>query len=345
MRAAFITAHGGNDGVRTGERPAPVRGPGEVLVRMKAATLNRVDLYMRDSGAGITHQLPLIMGVDGAGVVEEVEPGEKGIKPGDRVVLYPGVVCGHCEFCHRGEQVLCTGMQILGEHRDGTLAEYVSVPAQNAFPIPEGFDFAEASALGVNYLTAWRMVFTKTQVKPWETVLIFGIGGGVSLAALQLVKAIGARVIVTSREDTKLQRAAAMGADGTINGRTEDIVGRVMEMTGGRGVDVVIENVGEAVWPSALRSLVRGGRIATCGATTGDRPSADLRRLFIRQLQIFGSTLGNLAEFRDLIAFCRSGAIQPVIDSRYDLNSIHEALSRLESGEQFGKIAVAIDPH
>lgn len=344
MRAAFITGHGGNEVVQVDQRPDPVRRSGEVLVRMKAATLNRVDLYMRDSGHGITHQLPQIMGVDGAGIVEEVDPGEKRIGVGDRVVLHPGIVCGRCEFCRRGDQVLCTGIQYLGEHRDGTMAEFVSVPAENIFAAPQDFDFAETAALGVNYLTAWRMVFTKTQVKPWETVLIFGIGGGVSLAALQLVKAIGARAIVTSRDDAKLLRARAMGADEAINGRTEDVARRVMEMTGGRGVDVVIENVGEAVWSAALRSLARGGRIATCGATTGDHPSADLRRLFIRQLQIFGSTLGNFSEFGDLIEFCKRGTIRPVIDSRSGLNDIHAALSRLEAGEQFGKIAVTIDP-
>ncbi|SCY32929.1 zinc-binding dehydrogenase [Microvirga guangxiensis] len=345
MRAAFITGHGGNEVVQIGQRPEPIRAPGEILVRVKAATLNRVDLYMRDSGAGITHTLPQIMGLDGAGVVEEVGADERRIKVGDRVVLHPGVVCGRCEFCQRGEQVLCVEIKYLGEHRDGTIAELVSVPADNVFPMPEAFSFAEAASLGVNYLTAWRMIFTKTQVKPWETVLIFGIGGGVSLAALQLVKAIGAKAIVTSRDDAKLQRARAMGADGTINGRTQDIARMALELTGGRGVDVVIENVGEAVWPAAMRSLVRGGRLATCGATTGDNPSADLRRLFIRQLQIFGSTAGNFSEFRDLIAFCKQGTVKPIIDSLYPLDQMHAALSRLEAGEQFGKVAIEIEQH
>ncbi|MEY8878945.1 MAG: alcohol dehydrogenase catalytic domain-containing protein, partial [Leptothrix sp. (in: b-proteobacteria)] len=276
MRAAFMTGHGGNEVVQIGERPAPIRRPGEVLVRMKAATLNRVDLYMRDSGAGISHQLPQILGVDGAGVVEEVDAGETRLSVGQRVVLHPAITCGRCEFCLRGEGVLCTSVSYLGEHRDGTMAELVSVPAQNVFVMPDDFDFAEAAALGVNHLTAWRMLFTKAQVKPWETVLIFGIGGGVSLAALQLVKMIGARAIVTSRDDDKLARARELGADLTINGRSEDVAKRVMALTGGRGVDVVIENVGTAVWSSALKSLVRGGRIVTCGATTGDQPGADL---------------------------------------------------------------------
>lgn len=342
MRAAFITGHGGNDVVSVGPRPDPVRAPGEVLVRLRAATLNRVDLYMRDSGAGITHRLPQIMGVDGAGVVEEVDPQEKGITVGQRVVLHPAIVCGRCEFCQSGEQVLCTAIQYLGEHRDGTLAEFVSVPAENVFPMPPELDFAEASALGVAYLTAWRMVFTKARVRPWETVLIFGIGSGVSLAALQLVKMVGARALVTSRDPDKLARAEALGADAGINGRTEEVAGRVGELTGGRGVDVVIENVGEAVWPAALRSLVRGGRVVTCGATSGDHPSADLRRLFIRQLQVLGSTLGTFSEFRDLLEVCGRGAVRPIIDARYALEDIHAALDRLEAGGQFGKIAVEI---
>ncbi|CAN0628190.1 NADPH:quinone reductase [Burkholderia multivorans] len=342
MRAAFITGHGGNEVVEVGERPRPVRAPGDVLVRMRAATLNRVDLYMRDSGAGITHSLPQIMGIDGAGIVEEVDASETWLSVDQRVVVHPGVACGRCEFCQRGDIVLCTSIRYLGEHRDGTLAEYVCVPAANVFPMPEPLDFAEAAALGVNHLTAWRMLVTKARLQPWETVLIFGIGGGVSLAALQLAKLAGSRAIVTSRDDAKLQRAVAMGADHGINGATQDVVREVMAITGGRGVDVVIENVGQAVWPDALKSLTRGGRIVTCGATTGDQPSADLRRIFVRQLQIFGSTLGNFDEYRDLLTFVARHRLRPVIDSRFSLDEVHTALDRLASGEQFGKVAIAV---
>lgn len=342
MKAVFITGHGGNEVVAIGERPMPVRRPGEVLVRLKAATLNRVDLYMRDSGAGITHQLPQVMGLDGAGVVEEADADEPWLQPGQPVVLHPGVSCGRCEFCLRGQGVLCTRVSYLGEHRDGTLAEFVSLPARNVFPKPAALDWAEAAALGVNHLTAWRMLFTKAQLKPWETVLIFGVGGGVSLAALQLVKMAGATAIVTSRDDDKLQRALALGADHAINGAKEDIARRVLALTGGRGVDVVFENVGAAVWSSALKSLVRGGRLVTCGATTGDQPGADLRRLFIRQLQVMGSTLGDLGEFADLLRVCERGLIRPVIDRRYGLDNAHAALDRLESGAQFGKLAIEI---
>jgi NADPH:quinone reductase-like Zn-dependent oxidoreductase len=342
MKAAYITGHGGNEVVVVGERPMPERRAGEVLVRIRAATLNRVDLYMRDSGAGITHRLPQVMGLDGAGVVEEVDAEEPLLRPGQRVLLHPGISCGRCELCARGEGVLCASVSYLGEHRDGTLAQYVALPARNVFPMPEGVSFEEAAALGVNHLTAWRMLFNKAQLKPWETVLIFGIGGGVSLAALQLAKWAGARAIVTSREDAKLERALALGADHAINGAREDVAKAVLSLTNGRGVDVVIENVGAAVWASAMKSVVRGGRIVTCGATSGDQPPADLRRIFIRQLQILGSTLGDLHEMTDLLQAVQRGGIRPVIDSTWALDEVHGALSRLEAGTQFGKLAITL---
>ena len=343
MKAAYLEGHGGNAVVRVGERPLPARGPGQVRLRLHAATLNRVDLYMRDSGAGITHRLPQIMGVDGAGVIDEVDADETQLEVGQRALLHPGVACGRCEFCLRGDDVLCARMQILGEQRDGTFAQYVSVPARNVLPLPDGWSFAEGAALGVNHLTAWRMLVTQAQIKPWETVLIFGIGGGVSLAGLQLAKALGARAIVTSRHAGKLERARALGADHAIDSSREDVAKAALAATGGRGVDVVFENVGEAAWPAALKSLVRGGRLVTCGATSGDQPGADLRRLFIRQLKVLGSTMGTVAELHDLLAFCQRHDIRPVIEQSFALDDVHAALNRLESGEQFGKIALVMD--
>ncbi len=312
-------------------------------MRLHAATVNRVDLYMRDSGAGITHTLPMTMGLDGAGVIEELDADERALRIGQRVVVHPGIACGRCEFCLRGDDVLCTSMSLLGEHRDGTFAEFVSLPARNVFPLPDGYDDVQAAALGVNHLTAWRMLFTQARVQAHETVLVFGIGGGVSLAALQLAKAAGAKVIVTSRDAAKLERAVQMGADGAVHSASQDIARTVLELTGGRGVDVVIENVGAAVWGAALKSLVRGGRLVTCGATSGDQPGADLRRMFIRQLKVFGSTLGTLAEFRDLLALCERSPMRPVIDSRYPLGAVAQAFERLESGQQFGKVALTIE--
>ncbi|NEX62511.1 zinc-binding dehydrogenase [Noviherbaspirillum galbum] len=342
MRAAYLVGHGKNDVVRVDERPAPVRLPGEVLVRMHTVSLNRVDLYMRDSGAGITHALPQTLGLDGSGVIEAVDAGEPLLKAGQRVVIHPAIACNHCEFCQRGDVVLCTSVRYLGEHRDGTLSDWISVPAQNVFPMPEHLSFEEGATLGVTYLTAWRMLFTKAQIKPWETVLIFGVGGGVSLAALQLAHLASARTIVTSRDDDKLNKALALGADHGINGTMQDVAKAVHKITNGRGVDVVIENVGQAVWASAMKSLVRGGRLVTCGATTGDQPPADLRRIFIRQLQILGSTLGNFQEFADLLKFTSEKQLRPVISDRFSLDDIHAALTCLESGEQFGKVVVTL---
>lgn len=341
MRAAYLTGHGGNEVITVGERPQPQRRPGEVLVRLRAATVNRVDLYMRDSGAGITHALPLIMGLDGAGVVEEVDADDRSLSIGQRVVLHPGIGCGRCEFCLRGRDTLCTSMRLLGEHRDGTFAEFISLPARNVFSMPEGLSFGEAAALGVNHTTAWGMLHGKARVQPWETVLIFGIGGGVSLAALQLAKLAGARVLVTSRDAQKLERALALGADVAIDGRG-DVVRQVLAATNGRGVDVVIENVGAAVWSSAMKSLVRGGRLVTCGATSGDQPPADIRRIFIRQLQILGSTMGDLGDFGDLLSLVQRRGLKPVIDSQFALEEVHSALDRLESGQQFGKVVINI---
>ncbi|WP_310609316.1 zinc-binding dehydrogenase [Limnohabitans sp.] len=339
MRAIYIDGHGGNEVVHVGERPNPQRHPGEVLIRMQASTLNQVDLYMRNSGAGITHQLPQTMGIEGFGHVAECDA-ESGFNVGDAVVIHPSISCGQCEFCLRGDDVLCTRVSFVGEHRDGAWSDYLVVPARNVLHAPSYLTDFEAAALAVTHLTAWRMLVTQGQLKAGQTVLIFGIGGGVSVAALQLAKAMGVRVIVTSRHAHKLARAKDMGAELGIHTPHEEVVKSVMAFTHKRGVDLVIENVGEAVWGDAMKSLVRGGRLVTCGATSGDQPPADLRRIFIRQLQILGSTLGNLQEFKDLLAFCEHHHIRPVIDRVYTMHQVHDALDVMSRAEQFGKLAL-----
>ena len=236
--------------------------------------------------------------------------------------------------------MLCTRISFIGEHRDGAWSDYLSVPARNVLRAPSYLSAFEAAALAVTHLTAWRMLVTQGQLRTGQTVLVFGIGGGVSVAALQLAKAMGARVLVTSRHAHKLERATTMGADLGIHTPKEDVVKSVMAFTNKRGVDLVIENVGEAVWGDAMKSLVRGGRLVTCGATSGDQPPADLRRIFIRQLQIMGSTLGNLQEFKDLLAFCEQHEIRPVIDHVYAMDQVHEALDVMSRAEQFGKLAL-----
>jgi NADPH:quinone reductase-like Zn-dependent oxidoreductase len=339
MKAIYIDGHGGNEVVHVGERSKPQRHAGEVLLRMQASTLNQVDLYMRNSGAGITHQLPQTMGIEGFGHVAECDV-DSGFNVGDAVVIHPSISCGQCEFCQRDDDVLCTRISFIGEHRDGAWSDYLSVPARNVLRAPSYLNAFEAAALAVTHLTAWRMLVTQGQLRTGQTVLVFGIGGGVSVAALQLAKAMGARVLVTSRHARKLERATTMGADLGIHTPKEDVVKSVMAFTGKRGVDLVIENVGEAVWGDAMKSLVRGGRLVTCGATSGDQPPADLRRIFIRQLQIIGSTLGNLQEFKDLLVFCEQHQIRPVIDHVYAMDQVHEALDVMSRAEQFGKLAL-----
>ncbi len=340
MLAARIHAHGGAEVLRIDDLPKPERQPGHALVRMIAGGLNRVDLYMRNTGAGITHQLPLILGLDGAGIVEEADEGST-VRAGDEVVIYPGQPCGTCEFCRKGEEVLCTRGRIFGEQVDGTFAGFVSAPVGSLLGKPRSLDFVQGASLSVAWLTAWRMIRTKARLEPGETALIFGVGGSVSLAATQIVGAMGARAIVTSRDPAKLDRVTALGAAETIcDEGGSSVLDRVMELTARRGVDVVIENVGKAVWPTAMRALVRGGRLVTCGATTGDDPSADLRRLFIRQLTVFGSTLGTRAEFADLIDFITEKDLTPHIDQTFPLTEIHAAMDRLEAGRQLGKIGL-----
>ena len=341
MLAARIHGHGGNEVLRLDDAPVPERKAGELRVRMIAAGLNRVDLYMRNSGAGISHRLPVTLGLDGAGVIECAGPGSP-FRAGDPVIVYPVLTCGAREFCRRGEDMLCLSARVLGEHVDGTFAGFICVPEANVLRKPERLDFAAAASLGVAWITAWRMIRTKARLERGETVLVFGVGGSVSLAATQIATAMGARAVVTSRDAGKLERARAMGAAETVHDAGGKIVDRVMELTSGRGVDVVIENVGKAVWPAAMRVLVRGGRLVTCGATTGDDPSADLRRLFIRQLQIFGSTLGTRAEFAEMLDFIGEKRLTPHIDAVFGLADVHAALERLESGRQFGKIGLAI---
>ena len=301
MKAVYLEKHAGPESIVVGQRPTPTPGPDEVRVRVHRAALNRVDLYMCGGGQGITHELPLILGVDGAGVIDAVGQSVAPARVGERVVIYPVRCSPSSEFSRRGDPMLCTSARVIGEHIDGTFAEYVCVPAVNALILPDAIDFEAAAALPTAYLTAWRMIFTKARLGPGETVLIHGVGGGVSCAALQLAKLAGAYAIVTSSRDEKLERAAALGADTTINYRREDVLEQTLAATGGRGVDVVFENVGEATWASSLKALVRGGRLVVCGATTGAQPKADLQRVFIRQLQILGSTLGNYEELRRLL--------------------------------------------
>ena len=340
MKAVVLETRG-KEGIRVGDFPDPERPPGHALVRIHASALNHVDLYMRDNGKGITHELPLVLGVDGAGEVVECDA-DSGLKPGQRVVAFPSEFCGQCEYCLAGEQPFCNTVKVLGEHRHGGMAQYLSMKAHSFLPLPDGVSYRDAAAMGVAYITAWRQVFAKGRTVPGETVIVQGIGGGVAIATLQMAKIAGARVIVTSSSDEKLAKSKALGADEGINYKRESIAKRVLELTGGRGVDVAYDNVGEATWSESLKSLRKGGRVVVIGATTGGFPPADLQRIFIRQLSIFGSTTGSMGEYRDMVRLAGQGKLKPVIDSVYPMDKAAEGLAKLERGEQFGKIVIDI---
>jgi NADPH:quinone reductase-like Zn-dependent oxidoreductase len=343
MRAAFIDGHAGIGSVKIGTRPKPAPGPGEVLVKIAASSINHVDLYMCNDGSGFRHPLPLILGVDGAGVVETVGAGVTARKPGERVAVYPARFADD-EFSRRGDQMLSFARAVPGENIDGCMADYIAMPAECAFPIAPTLSFRDAAVLPTAYLTAWRMVVTAGQVTEKDWVLIHGIGGGASLAALQFCAMRRARTIVTSSSDAKLAVARRYGADVLVNYKKQDVLEEVRRATRKRGVDVVIENVGEATWDISMRACVGGGRIVVCGATTGGNPKADLQRVFIRQLHIVGVTIGNFEEFRTLIDAAERKLFVPHIDRVFPLEQVPEALRYMESGAQTGKIGIAVNP-
>jgi NADPH:quinone reductase-like Zn-dependent oxidoreductase len=337
LKAAVLERHG-VEGVSWREYPDPRPGPGHSVLRVAASSLNRVDLYMRDSGAGITHSLPQVMGVEAAGEVAEAAPGS-GLKPGMKAILYPDAFCGKCRYCLAGDQPLCESVKIMGEHRDGGFADYVAMPSQCFFPLPKDVDLVAAGALMTGHLTAWRMLFGKRALQPGESVLIVGIGGGVAVACLQLAKMVGARIFVTSSSDAKIAHAVDLGAEGGVNYRNDRVSKTILKMSGG-GVDMAIDSVGEASWGESLKSLRRGGRLVTCGATTGANPPADLQRVFIRQLEIYGSTGGSVGEFRQLLDVFNRGLVKPCVDSTFRMADIRAAFDRLHSGAHFGKVSL-----
>ncbi len=343
MLAATIRAYGGPELVTVEDVPRPrVEGPDDVVVALKAAALNHLDLFVARGLPGLTHAFPHVLGADGAGVVEAVGAAVTRAKPGDRVVLNPGVSCQRCAYCLAGEQSLCTTYRLLGEHVPGTFAEAVRVPQWSVSPLPEGVAWTDAAAFPLVHLTAWRMLVTRAAVRPGETVLIWGIGGGVALAALGIAKLLGAVAVVTSSSDAKLERARALGADLALNHAAADVPKELRRLLGGRGVDVVVDAVGEATWEKSMRALAPGGRLVTCGATTGPKVVTDVRRLFWYHHTIMGSTMGNAREFAEVVRLLGAGALRPVVDGVTPLRQARQALERMAAGGQFGKLVLEI---
>ncbi len=338
MKAIYFTRHGGNEVLQYGDRPDPVAGPGEVRVAIRAAALNHLDVFVRNGIPNVP--LPQIPGADGAGLVDAVGEGVAGVAVGDRVLIQPGLYCGACEFCRAGEQSICVSFGILGEHTAGTFAELVVVPARNVFPIPEGLSFAQAAAFPLAYQTAWRMVVGRAALRPGETILIHGVGGGVAWAALEIATLCGARVLATTSDETKAGRASEAGAELVVNYRSEDVAQAIRRHTAKRGVDVVVDMVGEATWMTSVRSAAKGGRIVTCGATSGPSPTEDIRLIFWKQLSILGSTMANDREFRALYAAVAAGRLVPRVDRVLPLAEAAEGYRLMEAGQQHGKIVL-----
>ncbi|MFL5960836.1 MAG: zinc-binding dehydrogenase [Gaiellaceae bacterium] len=328
MRAVRIHEDGGPEVLVLEEAPDPQPGRGEVLVRLRASALNHLDVWIRKGLPSVPK--PRILGADGAGVVEALGVDVTGFEVGDRVVLNPGIEIG-------GGRI-----HVIGEHGDGTNAELIAVPATNVHPIPEGMSFEEAAAFPLVFETAYRMLVTRAGLREGEWVLAWGIGGGVSTAALAIAKALGAKVLVTSSSDAKLERARELGADATVNHATGDVRVAAQEATGGHGIDVVVEHVGEATWTTSLQVAAPAGRIAVCGATTGPNPPAALHRIWWKQLSILGSTMGTGEDFTGVYELVASGRAKPVVDTVLPLEQIRAAHERLEAGEQLGKIVLTI---
>ena len=346
MLACAIRTTGDLDRIELLDLPAPsgALAPGQVRVAVYAAALNHLDLFVV-RGRSPDMPFPHILGADGAGVVEAVGSGVTRIKPGERVMINPGISDYTCEYCRAGEHSLCLNFRLLGEHLPGTMAQTVIVPEQNLGivpPLDPPLSWAEAAAFSLVTLTAWRMVVSRAAVRTGETVLVWGIGGGVALAALRIAKLQGARVIATSSNDAKLAVARSLGADVVLNHRTQSVASEVRRETAGRGADVVVEHVGEGTWEESLRSLAPGGRLVTCGATAGPNVTTDLRRVFWRQLTIMGSTMGNAAEYREVVRQLAAGYLRPMVDRVYPLDQARAAFQRLEAGEQIGKVCVQI---
>jgi NADPH:quinone reductase-like Zn-dependent oxidoreductase len=343
LKAIRIHEYGGIEKLRYEDTEEPrLTSPKDVVVRLKAAALNHIDIWTRLGLTGIKIPMPHILGADGAGEVVEVGSQVKNLTVGDKVCLYPFSGCGECEFCLNGRDFMCIHIRGLGERLEGTYAEYVKSPAENCFPIPAGFSFEEAAAFPLVFITLWRMLVTNARIKPGESLLIIGIGGGVASAALQVTTKIGARVIVTSGSDKKLELARALGADHGINHSKKDFAQEVKTLTENRGVDVVLDCVAGEVWQKSLAALARGGRLVTCGATAGGQPYDDLTAICSKQLKIYGSTLGSREEFRQVLSFLSASQIRPIIDSVFELQDVAAAHQYLEDAKQFGKLVLRI---
>lgn len=338
MKAVVFHDHGGLEVLRYEEVPDPAVGPDEVLLEVKATSVNHLDIWVRRGIPGI--ELPHISGSDVAGIVAGVGELVDTIHVGQRVIANPNLSCGRCEYCLRGEDSLCVDYQILGEQADGGYAELVRVPARNIIPLPEHVPFEEAAAAPLTFMTAWRMLISRAELRPGEDVLILGAGGGVASAAIQIAKLVGARVFATASTAEKLGSAKRLGADVTLNYKEVEFHKEIKRLTDRRGVDVVFDSVGAETWLNSIRSLAKDGRLVTCGATSGPNPQTDIRYIFWNQLRIIGSTMASTKELLDVLKLLWAGSLKPVIHKVMPLQEAAEAQRLLEERKVFGKIVL-----
>ncbi len=343
MKAAVIHGHGGLDTVKVEDIAEPKAGDNDVVLQVRSAALNHLDIWVRKEKLGPGLSMPHIMGSDAAGIVIAVGSKVQGINIGDEVIVNPGLYCWCCEHCIAGRHSQCESFGIVGLSRPGTFAEKIAVPFYTIWPKPSHLNFDEAAALGLAHVTAWRMLFTRAILIPGETILIHGIGGGVALAALQFAKLSSAETIVTSSSDEKLGKAKKIGADHTINYKTAgDVAKAVRDITKGRGVDIVFDTVGADTWQTDFAVVRKGGRIVLCGVTSGAKTETDLQSLYWRQVTVLGSTMGSSSDFRQMLKTVTAAKLKPVVDSVHPLRDIQKAMGRMEKGEQFGKIVLKI---
>jgi NADPH:quinone reductase-like Zn-dependent oxidoreductase len=344
MKAVRFHQHGGPEVLRYEDAPEPELNPGEALIRVRACALNFLDVWERRGFEHITIPLPHISGSDVAGeVVQVAAPAPPDVAVGQRVMLQPGMSCGRCAACLSGKDNECPQFEVLGyRNHPGGYAEYVKVPLQNLVSIPDNMDFVRAAAFPLTFLTAWHMLMTRAQLKRGEDVLVLAAGSGVGQAAIQIAVLQGARVFTTAGSDEKVERARTSGASAVIHHHKQDVAQEIMRLTNRRGVDLVIEHVGNATWAKSVRSLARAGRLVTCGATTGFEVGLDLRALFAKQLSLFGSYVGPKGELLRVAQFFFAGELAPVIDRTFPLALAADAQRRLEASEHFGKIVLEV---
>lgn len=342
MRAVRIHRHGGPEVLQLDEIDPRPPGPCEVAIEVKACALNHLDLWVRKGLPNVKFEMPRILGSDVSGVVAEVGAGVTGVSTGEEVVLQPGLSCDRCLRCLEGRDNECRQYKILGSQTDGGYTERLNVPTENVLPKPKQLSFEEAASVPLVFLTAWHMLVARAHVQPGEDVLVLAAGSGVGIAAIQIARLYRARVIATASTDAKLAKARELGADEIINYRDRDFAQEVRRLTNKNGVDVAIDHVGKDTFGKTIACLARGGRLVTCGATSGPDVDLDLRYVFARHLSLLGSHMGGKHELARLLPFFETGALKPVVDRVYSLEDAADAHRRLENREQFGKIVLRI---